>query len=380
VSDHDGREQIQTLKRTPLHALHRELGARMVSFAGYEMPVQYPDGIIAEHTHTRTAAGLFDVSHMGQAWLAADRDVAGALESLVPGDIVGLEPGQMRYTVLLNDTGGIIDDLIVARPADAERLTLVVNAARKDVDYSHIGARLAGRAALEPADRLALLALQGPAAAAVFERLCPAVANLHFMMFAQLAVDGISCAVARSGYTGEDGFEISVPATRAVDLARKLLDQPEVRPIGLGARDTLRLEAGLCLYGHDIDETTSPVEASLAWTVARRRREAADFPGADRILREIRDGPARRRVGLRPEGRSPAREGSPVLDRLGLPVGVVTSGGFGPTVGAPVTMGMVQAEHAVAGANLKLAIRDKQIPAEVVPLPFVAHKTRRAGI
>lgn len=366
------------LRKTPLHALHRELGARMVPFAGYDMPVQYPDGIIAEHTHTRTAAGLFDVSHMGQAWLAADQDVAGALETLVPSDIRALEPGQMRYTLLLNDNGGIIDDLIVGRPSQSERLVLVVNAARKETDYSYIGERLMGRAALEPADRMALLALQGPAAATVLERLCPAVASLQFMMFAQLAVDGISCAVARSGYTGEDGFEISVPANRAVDLARKLLQQSEVRPIGLGARDTLRLEAGLCLYGHDIDETTSPIEASLAWTVARRRREAADFPGAAKILREIAEGPARRRVGLRPEGRAPAREGSRILDHLGLPVGVVTSGGFGPTVGAPVTMGLVQTAHAASGGDLRLAIRDKLVPAEVVPLPFVAHRTRRA--
>ena len=367
-----------TLKKTPLHALHRELGARMVPFAGYEMPVQYPDGIIAEHNHTRAAVGLFDVSHMGQAWLAAGDDVAGALETLVPGDFRALQPGQMRYTVLLNDEGGIIDDLIVGRPSASERLTLVVNAARKEIDYSYIGNRLAGRAALEPADRLALLALQGPSAATVLERLCPAVANLRFMTFAQLAVDGVACGVARSGYTGEDGFEISVPANRAVDLARKLLGQADVRPIGLGARDTLRLEAGLCLYGHDIDETTSPVEASLAWTVARRRREAADFPGAVRILREIADGPARRRIGLRPEGRSPAREGSRILDRLGLPVGVVTSGGFGPTVGGPVTMGLIEGEHAAPGKELNLAIRDKLVPAEVVPLPFVAHQTKRA--
>lgn len=364
----------KTLKRTPLHELHVRLGARMVPFAGYEMPVQYTGGIIAEHTQTRTGATLFDVSHMGQAWLAAESDVSGALETLVPGDIQGLSPGQMRYTMLLNDSGGIVDDLMVMRPGADERLMLVVNAARKHVDYEFISRQIGSRAALDPADRLALLALQGPQAAAALSRLCPAVAGLNFMIASQLAVNGISCTVSRSGYTGEDGFEISVPANRATELAECLLDQPEVGPAGLGARDSLRLEAGLCLYGHDIDESTSPVEAGLSWAIARRRREAADFPGAERILRELSDGPARKRVGIKPEGRAPAREGSRILDKHGLPVGVVTSGGFGPTIGGPVTMGMVQTEHAVPGTQLNLAIRDKTVPAEVVKLPFVAHR------
>ena len=367
-----------SLKRTPLYELHKSLGARMVPFAGYEMPVQYTDGIIAEHTHTRAAAGLFDVSHMGQAWLAADADVSGALETLVPGDIRGLRSGQMRYTTLLNDEGGIVDDLVVVRPGDGERLMLVVNAARKHVDYDYISSKIAGRAGLEPADRLALLALQGPLAVTALERLCPAVTGLKFMVASQLAVNGISCTVSRSGYTGEDGFEISAPANRATDLAECLLDQPEVRLAGLGARDSLRLEAGLCLYGHDIDETTSPIEAGLSWTIARHRREAADFPGAARILRELADGPARKRVGLRPEGRAPAREGSRILDKLGMPVGVATSGGFGPTIGGPVTMGLVQSGHAVPGTPLKLAIRDKLVPAEVVRLPFVAHRYQKS--
>jgi aminomethyltransferase len=368
----------KSLKRTPLYELHQSLGARMVPFAGYEMPVQYSDGIIAEHTHTRTAAGLFDVSHMGQAWLAADADVSGALETLVPGDMRGLRAGQMRYTTLLNDEGGIVDDLMVIRPGGGERLMLVVNAARKHADYDYISSRIGSRAVLEPADRLALLALQGPLAVTALERLCPAVTGLNFMVASQLAVNGISCTVSRSGYTGEDGFEISAPANRALDLAQCLLDQPEVKPVGLGARDSLRLEAGLCLYGHDIDETTSPVEAGLPWVIAKHRREAADFPGAARILRELADGPVRKRVGLRPEGRAPAREGSRILDKLGMPVGVVTSGGFGPTVGGPVTMGLAQTEHAAPGTQLKLAIRDKLVSAEVIRLPFVAHRYHKS--
>lgn len=363
-----------SLKRTPLHELHESLGARMVPFAGYEMPVQYSEGIIAEHTHTRAAAGLFDVSHMGQAWLAANADVCGLLETLVPSDIRGLGAGQMRYTTLLNDDGGIVDDLMVIRPGAGERLMLIVNAARKHVDYDYISRSIGSRGALDPADRLALLALQGPLAATALGRLCPAVTSLKFMVASQLAVNGISCTVSRSGYTGEDGFEISAPANRATDLAKSLLEQPEVRPVGLGARDSLRLEAGLCLYGHDIDETTSPVEAGLTWTIPRHRREAADFPGAARIIRELTDGPTRKRIGLRPEGRAPAREGSRILDKHGLPVGAATSGGFGPTVGGPITMGLVQSEHAAPGTALKLAIRDKLVPAEVVRLPFVEHR------
>ena len=365
------------LLRTPLYDLHRALDARMVPFAGYEMPLQYAGGIIAEHLCTRESAGLFDVSHMGQAWLEARADVAGAMETLCPGDIRGLAPGRMRYTVLLNDDGGIVDDVMVVRPADGERLMLVVNAACKDKDYAHIGARLAGRARLEPAAGKALLALQGPAAAKVIERLCPAAVALEFMTAAQLAVDGISCIVSRSGYTGEDGFEISVPANRASDLAGRLLGEPEVRPAGLGARDSLRLEAGLCLYGHDLDEGTSPVEAGLAWTVARRRRSEGGFPGAARILGELARGPARRRVGLRPEGRTPAREGARILDRMGLAVGVVTSGGYGPTVAGPIAMGYVPAAHAAPGTRLAVAIRDRQVPAEVAALPFVPHRYRK---
>lgn len=364
------------LRRTPLHALHLELGARMVAFAGYEMPLSYPGGILAEHRQCRGKAALFDVSHMGQAWLVADSGAAEALETRVCGDIAGLTPGAMRYTLLLNDGGGSVDDLIVTRPDAGERLSLVVNASRKDTDYRHLAERLAGRARVEPAEGLALLALQGPRAAAALAALCPAADGLRFMRSAQLALDGIACTVSRSGYTGEDGFEISTPANRAGDVARRLLAHPDVGPAGLGARDVLRLEAGLCLWGHDLDETTSPVEAGLAWTIPARRRKAADFPGAARILRELAEGPARRRVGLRPEGRVPARAGAAILDRRGRPAGKVTSGGFSPTLGTPVAMGYVDGAHGETGAELAISVRGRNAPCRTVALPFVA---RRAG-
>ncbi len=374
-----GHTEPAGLARTSLHPLHLELGARMVAFAGYEMPLHYTDGILAEHRHCRAAAVLFDVSHMGQAWLSADSDVAGALETLAPGDIAGLAPGAMRYTVLLNEQGGVIDDLIVARPDLRERLALVVNASRKAVDYRHVGERLAGRARVEPAGGLGMLALQGPGAEAALAALCPAAGGLRFMGRARLAIDGIACVVSRSGYTGEDGFEISVPANRACDVARLLLARPGVTPAGLGARDVLRLEAGLCLYGQDLDETTSPVEAGLAWTIPRRRRSAGDFPGAERILRELARGSARRRVGLLPEGRIPARAGAAVRDRRGRPVGKVCSGGFSPALGAPIAMGYVEAAHGEPDTCLALSIRGKDVPCRVAALPFVAHRTRGRG-
>ncbi len=361
-----------TLARTPLHALHLELGAKMVPFAGYDMPVQYPDGILKEHLHSRAAAGLFDVSHMGQAEIAGGDPVA-ALEALVPGDVAALAPGRMRYTVLTDDAGGILDDLMVTAAGEG-RLIVVLNAARKAADLKHLSADLAGGTHIHPLDDRALLALQGPAAAAVMARLAPGTERLRFMSAAVAEVVGISCLVSRSGYTGEDGFEISVPAARAEDLARALLAAPEVRPIGLGARDTLRLEAGLCLYGHDIDTATSPVEAGLAWTISRRRREEGDFPGAARILRELAEGPARVRVGIRPEGRAPAREGTAVRDAMGVAVGAVTSGGFGPSVGGPVAMGYVARAAATPGTALFLDVRGKALPARVAPLPFVPHR------
>ncbi|MGE0256648.1 MAG: glycine cleavage system aminomethyltransferase GcvT [Alphaproteobacteria bacterium] len=375
-----GTAAPSTLRHTPLHALHRELGARLVPFAGYDMPVQYPAGIIAEHRHTRAAASLFDVSHMGQATLrATGGDAAAAFERLVPGDIAGLAPGQMRYTLLLAPDGGIRDDLMAMRPADgaADHLHLVVNAGTKDGDIAHMAAALGGRATVEHHEDRALLALQGPQAAAVMARLAPGAAALRFMHGAPVAVAGLPCLVTRSGYTGEDGFEISVAGTEAEALARRLLAEPEVAPAGLGARDSLRLEAGLCLYGHDIDRTTDPVEAGLAWTIAKRRRAAADFPGAAVILGKLASGPSRRRVGLRPEGRQPVREGADILDAGGDIVGRVTSGGWSPTLEAPVAMGYVAAARAAPGTALAVTARGKPVAATVAALPFVAPNYHR---
>ncbi len=365
-----------SLERTPLHALHRELGGRMVPFAGYEMPVQYKAGIIAEHMHTRTAAGLFDVSHMGQAILAAEGDPAPVLERLVPGEIAALKPGRMRYTLLLNQAGGILDDLMVTR-LTPQYLLLVVNAARKAADFAHMEAHLAGAARLQPLAKQTLLALQGPKAASVMARLCPAACALAFLSAAELVIAGAGALIGRSGYTGEDGFEISVPAAAADTVARALLAEPEVAPIGLGARDSLRLEAGFCLYGHDIDETTSPVEAGLAWTVGKRRRAEGGFPGAEATLKQLDEGAKRRRVGLRPEGRTPAREGAPIHLPDGGEVGRVTSGGFGATIGGPIAMGYVAAAHAEVGTELALIVRGKALPARVAALPFVPPNYRR---
>jgi aminomethyltransferase len=367
------------LQRTPLHDLHVSLGARMVAFAGYEMPVQYPPGILKEHLHTRAHAGLFDVSHMGQAFLIgpAHTVTAAALESLVPADILGLRPGQQRYTQLLNDDGGIIDDLMVTRsaaPEDAGSLMLVVNAARKAVDFAHIAERLPEDIRLQPAPERALLALQGPQAAQVLAKLADLAAGLRFMTAAAARVGGIDCHVSRSGYTGEDGFEISLAADKAEPLARLLLAQDGVQPIGLGARDSLRLEAGLCLYGHDIDESTSPVEAGLAWSIQKRRRTEGSFPGSARILGELAEGPVRRRVGLRPDGRAPAREGTEILASSGERIGTVTSGGFGPSVNAPIAMGYVEGRCAEPGTPVNLVVRGKTLAASVVPLPFVPHR------
>lgn len=376
-SDENGHDG--PLSQTALYDLHLELGAKMVPFAGYAMPVQYPMGILGEHLHTRDKAGLFDVSHMGQAFLVG-RDhatVAAALETLVPGDIADLAPGRQRYTQLLSDTGGIIDDLMVTRPRSPKRdgrLFLIVNAARKAVDYAHLNERLPAGVTLEPVDERALIALQGPSAVAALAKWCPEAADLGFMTAASMGFDGIDCHVSRSGYTGEDGFEISVPAARAAEMVRMLLSHPDVAPIGLGARDSLRLEAGLCLYGHDIDETTSPVEADLVWSISRRRRERGGFPGAARIQKELAEGPSRRRVGIRPEGRAPAREGTKIVSREGRAVGHVTSGGFGPTFGGPVAMGYVSRAFAEAGTELDLMVRGSARPAHVAALPFVPHR------
>ena len=360
------------LKRTPLHALHRELGARLVPFAGYEMPVQYPTGILAEHAHTRRAAGLFDVSHMGQLRLTAKsgHDAARALESLVPGDITGLEPGQQRYTQFTNPAAGILDDLMVTSTGD--HLLLVVNAACKDADLAHLQAHLSQSCEIESMFARGLLALQGPQAATALARLAPQVATLKFMTGAFAVIDGARCYVTRSGYTGGDGFEISTPADAADAIARKLLAQPQVKPIGLGARDSLRLEAGLCLYGHDIDTSTSPIEAGLSWSIGKQRRLQGGFPGAAIVQRQLAEGAPRRRVGLLPDGKAIAREGAEIVVG-GKAVGKVTSGGFAPTLGRAVAMGYVERVHAANGTAVELVVRGKPVPAAIVAMPFVKH-------
>lgn len=369
------------LQITPLDAWHRRFGARMVPFAGYAMPVQYDltgqmasrcrGGVMAEHLHCRAAAGLFDVSHMGQAMLTG-AGAAVALERLVPGDIAGLKPARQRYTLLTNDAGGIIDDLMVANLGD-DRLFLVVNASRKDVDFAHIAANLPSGVQLSVMPDRALLALQGPAAAGVMG----SAAALSFMGVAEVAVAGIPCRVSRSGYTGEDGFEISVPAAQAEELAERLVAHEAVVPAGLGARDSLRLEAGLCLYGNDIDETTTPIEAGLTWVIGKRRKMAWDFPGGPAIRDQLDNGPSRQRVGIRPDGRAPARAGTVVLDPSGAEAGIITSGGFSPTLNAPVAMGYVRRGLSGDGAALTLMVRGKPLPATVVALPFVPHRYAR---
>jgi aminomethyltransferase len=365
----------EILRRTPLHALHVELGAKIVPFAGYEMPVQYPSGILKEHLHTRSLAGLFDVSHMGQAFLAGD-DPAAALESLTPADLKGLGEGRQRYGLLLNDQGGIKDDFMTSRLAGEKSLYLVVNASMKESDFAYIGERLAGRAVLTPAPSRALLALQGPAAAAVLNRHAPGIANLTFMQAVRVSVAGAPAIVSRTGYTGEDGFEISLEGTDVERVARALLAAEEVLPIGLGARDSLRLEAGLCLYGHDMDENTDPVEASLVWSIGKRRKLEKGFPAADAIMDKLAHGAARKRVGIRPEGRAPAREGAEIMAG-GRVIGRVTSGGFGPSVNGPIAMGYVETAFAGDGTKLDLIVRGQGLPAMVASMPFVPHTYKR---
>ncbi|MDE3175709.1 MAG: glycine cleavage system aminomethyltransferase GcvT [Pseudomonadota bacterium] len=363
---------MSELQITPLHALHREYGARFAPFAGYDMPIQYRDGILAEHAHTRARAGLFDVSHMGQAWLDGPdhQTVARACEALCAADLQSLAPGRQRYTQWLNDDGGVIDDLMLNRPEGADgRLSMVVNAARKAVDYAHLAQRLPASVKLTPRPERALLALQGPQAAAVLARVAPGFEALRFM--ATKAANGLE--VSRSGYTGEDGFEISLPAEEAEPFARRLLREPEVALIGLGARDTLRLEAGLCLYGHELSEEIDPVEAGLVWSIAKRRREEGGFPGAARIQAALAQGPKRRRVGLRLDGRAPAREGAEIVSPEGSAIGIVTSGGFGPSVGAAIAMGYVESAFAQPGTALGLVVRGKPLDARIVALPFHPH-------
>ena len=351
----------------------------MVEFAGYAMPVQY-QGVLAEHLHCRAHAALFDVSHMGQAMLVGPShdETAKAIERLVPADIQGLKPGQVRYSQLLNDQGGILDDLMIARPAHAAAagyLGLIVNAACKENDYEIIRAALPNNVRLELIPH-ALLALQGPMAARVLEPVIPGVSDMVFMQSKAFAVGGNVYAISRSGYTGEDGYEISCSEGAGVKLAQRLLEDANVLPIGLGARDSLRLEAGLCLYGHDIDETTSPIEAALQWSIQKRRREAGDFPGGARIQRELKDGPLRKRVGIRPDGRQPAREGTAILAK-GRKVGVVTSGGFGPSVDAPIAMGYVETAFAATGTDVTLEVRGKELPARIADMPFSPHRYKR---
>ena len=368
------------LHTTPLHALHLELGARMVPFAGYSMPVQYPAGLMAEHLHTRQAAGLFDVSHMGQLRLVGP-DAAAAFETLIPVDVIGLGLHKQRYGLLLNDEGGIIDDLMFVNRGDD--LFVIVNGACKAGDIAHIQERIGGRCEVIPLPDQALLALQGPQAAAALARLAPGTASLVFMTGGRFEIAGCDCYVTRSGYTGEDGFEISVPAAQAEALARALLAQPEVKPIGLGARNSLRLEAGLCLYGNDIDTTTTPPEAALNWAIQKVRRtggaRAGGFPGADKVLAQI-DDPAllkRRRVGLVARERVPVREHTPLQSIDGAAIGEVTSGLLGPSVNQPVAMGYVSPGFAAAGTVVHAIVRGKAVPMEVSPMPFLPARYHR---
>ncbi|MCE8018982.1 glycine cleavage system aminomethyltransferase GcvT [Halomonas sp. MCCC 1A11036] len=364
---------MSQLKRTPLFDLHLELGGKMVPFAGYEMPVQYPLGVKKEHEHTRSACGLFDVSHMGQILLQGPRP-AEALETLVCADIVGLPEGMQRYALFTGQEGGILDDLMVANPG--EGLYLVVNAACKEQDIALLEMGLDDEHRIEVLDR-GLLALQGPKAADVMRRHCPQACEMVFMQHGRFEIDGVSVWVSRSGYTGEDGFEISVPASETEALARRLLAEEEVEAIGLGARDSLRLEAGLCLYGHDIETGTTPVEAGLIWAIGKPRRHggerSAGFPGADVILHQVDAKDHRRkRVGLLGEGRAPVREGTELFDEEGQRIGSVTSGGFGPSIGKPVAMGYVDIAHAELGTTVYAEVRGKRLPMLVSKMPFVA--------
>jgi aminomethyltransferase len=368
-----------TLQRTPLYEAHKALGAKLVPFADYEMPVQYPTGILAEHSWTRENAGLFDVSHMGQATLRGPdfETTARALEHLVPADVLGLAKHQQRYSQLLNEDGGILDDLMFVRGGKEGEIYLIVNAARKIYDCKWIASHLPSTVGLIIREDLALLALQGPKAESVLAKHAPKIAHMNFMQAAEINIGCIDVFVSRSGYTGEDGFEISVQGKDAAKLWNMLLADSLVKPIGLGARDSLRLEAGLCLYGHDIDETTSPVEAGLTWSIAKNRREQGGFIGAARVQKELAQGVLRKRVGIKPDGRAPAREGTEVTDLAGRKIGVITSGGFGPTVSGPVAMGYVETTSATSGTTVHLLVRGQAMPASIVKLPFIPNNFKR---
>jgi aminomethyltransferase len=373
------------LKQTPLHALHVARGGKMVPFAGYDMPVQFATGVLKEHLHTRAAAGLFDVSHMGQLTLRAKsgklEDAALALEKLVPMDILALAPGRQRYAQFTNEAGGILDDLMVANFGD--HLFLVVNAACKDEDEAHLRAHLTDTCIIETLPDRALIALQGPKAADVLAKFCPEAPAMKFMDAGPHQVNGIACFVSRSGYTGEDGYEISIPNDQAEALTSALLDHPDVLPIGLGARDSLRLEAGLCLYGHDIDTTTTPVEGGLNWSIQKSRRtagaRAGGFLGSDKILAQLDGGAPRKRIGLLPEGRAPVREGVLLFaDATSTEsIGSVTSGGFGPSLGAPIAMGYLPSAQAADGTTVYAELRGQRMPMKVSPMPFVPHSYKR---
>jgi aminomethyltransferase len=375
---------MTTIKTTPLHQLHLTLGAKMVPFAGYDMPVQYPTGVFKEHLHTRAAAGLFDVSHMGQVIVKAVSgsyaDAALALEKLVPVDILDLREGRQRYGFFTNDTGGILDDLMITNRGD--HILVVVNAACKDADIVYMSTNLEG-CTVRLLDDRALIALQGPRAEAVLASLWPDVATMKFMDVRDASICGTACVVSRSGYSGEDGFEISVPAERAVEVATSLLEHEDCVPVGLGARDSLRLEAGLCLYGNDIDPTTSPIEADLAWAIQKARRSggerAGGFPGTTRILKEQASGTSRRRVGLKPEGKAPVRAPAKLFaDTEGkMEVGAVTSGTFGPTVDGPVAMGYLATTHASNGTRVFAEVRGRYLPLVVTSMPFVTPTYKR---
>jgi aminomethyltransferase len=380
------------LKTAPLTSLWASTGGRMVPFAGYLMPVQFAEGVMAEHKWTREKCGLFDVSHMGPAFLilndrsltgdAAHAAIAAIVETILPCDVAGLAPGQLRYTTLPNSEGGVLDDLFVGRPADPAKqgtLYFVVNAGCKEQDFAIIAKAAEDKATLTRADDRALIALQGPKAVDVIGNVGNGPKKLGFMEFVDVNGPYGPVVVSRSGYTGEDGFEVLIPADKAEAFVRTMLATANVKPIGLGARDSLRLEAGLCLYGHDLDETTSPIEAGLAWTIQKVRRERADFPGSARILSELANKPSRKRVGLIPTDKAPAREGAEIRDVSGNKVGVVTSGGFGPTVGMPVAMGYVDAACAAIGTPLDLIIRDQPRRWTVAALPFVPHNYFRKG-
>jgi glycine cleavage system T protein (aminomethyltransferase) len=373
------------LSRLPLHELHVAHGAKLVSFAGYSMPVQYAAGALKEHQHTRSAAGLFDVSHMGQAILRPRsgrvEDAARALERLVPADIVALSPGRQRYAVFTTEIGGIIDDLMVANFGD--HLFLVVNAACKARDIAHLRTHLSNVCDVDVLEERVLVALQGPLAAHALAKLAPTTVAMRFMDAGCHFVAGVPCLVSRSGYTGEDGYELSIPADRAVEIVERLLAGSDVTLIGLGARDSLRLEAGLCLYGHDLDATTTPVEAALEWSIPKSRRpggpRSGGFPGADVVLAQLRDGAPRRRVGLSPEGRAPVRAGATVFrdDMAAQAIGRVTSGGFGPSVNRPIAMGYVPAELALPGTRVFAEVRGQRLPMIVAMLPFVPRHYKR---